>query len=679
MTSRLIFFFQFLAITCLAQQSQDTLTATMSEEISGVEIYSTLIDEENVVSLSRKQFLSLAGSLEDPTRLLIKFPGTSTVNDQANSVIFRAMPSQFHRWSLYGARILNPNHLGNAGTISDFPARSSGGVNMFSGQVIGNLEFNGNPSGKSLDALSSSSDMRLRNPFKNAITTNLSLIGIEAGLDRLLEGGNSSLILNYRYSTVGLLTSMGLDFGGEMINYQDFTGKYSKTMAGGGQFGTYLTLGYNTNVKDAIGTDEEPEEFKDLQEIDYNSLNIIGGAYLNFEKEDYDFLNTINISVNNTERSSFIPDNSVGNISNTKYDSDELLISSSHQYTQKSDGLEYGFSFQPYLYSISLQKQFPDASLTALNEQTLDHTALHLIPALFSKYAISDRFSLSGKIGVQGVLASKNVWNWLGQGALNYANADFVSSLRYSRATQLFQPEILIYGIDPQFSQSDNIELNLSYKGFGISGFVHKLSNMPLSASDYGFSSLENLDNLPLIYDNQEVDISVDGGADIYGISLSFNKSIAGVHVMSNLTLTDSEHKGIEESSRVPLDYGHVFNLSLTKNWKIGSRGKEWGISAAFHHRGGAIQNQVDLSRSFQWGYTNYSFDNPFSLQLEDYYRMDLRIIYKPSARATLSLDIQNVMSRENDAYYFYDVLTGESQLKRQLGMIPILAWRVNW
>ena len=679
MTSRLIFLFQFLAITCLAQQSQDTLNNTLSEEISGVEIYSTLMDAENVVSLSRKQFLSLAGSLEDPTRLLIKFPGTSTVNDQANSVIFRAMPSQFHRWSLYGARILNPNHLGNAGTISDFPARSSGGVNMFSGQVIGNLEFNGNPSGKSLDALSASSDMSLRNPFKNTVTTNLSLIGLEAGVDRILENGKGSLILNYRYSTVGLLTSLGLDFGGEMINYQDFTGKYSKILSGGDEFGAYLTLGYNTNVKDAIDTEEEPEEFKDLQEIDYNSLNIIGGVFMNFKKEDYNFLNTLNISINSTERSSFIPDNSNANISNTEYDSDELLISSSHRYTRKSEDLEFGFSFQPYLYAITLEKQYPNASQTALNEQTLDHNALHILPSVFTNYALNDRFSLSGQIGVQGVLASENALDWIGQGALTYTSTDLISSLRYARATQLFQPEILIYNIDPQFSQSDNVELNINYKGFGISGFLHKLSNIPLSTSEYGFSSMENLDNLPLMYDNQEVAISTEGGADIFGISLSLNQNFAGMHVMSNLTFTDSEHKGIEDASNVPLDYGHVFNLSITKNWKIGNHGKEWGISAAFHHRGGALQNQVDLSRSFEWGYTNYRFDSPFSIQLEDYYRMDLRIIYKPSTRATLSLDIQNVMSRENDAYYFYDVLTGESQLKRQLAMIPILAWRVNW
>ena len=75
-------------------------------------------------------------------------------------------------------------------------------------------------------------------------------------------------------------------------------------------------------------------------------------------------------------------------------------------------------------------------------------------------------------------------------------------------------------------------------------------------------SSLENLDNLPLMHDNQEVDISVDGGADIYGISLSLNKNVAGFHVLSNLTLTDSEHKGYEETSKLPLDYGHIFSYA---------------------------------------------------------------------------------------------------------------------
>ncbi len=150
-----------------------------------MQISSSRIYDNGTVSLGRKQFLTVAGALEDPKRLLIKIPGISTANDQANSVIYHGMPAQYHQSSLYGSRILNPNHNSNAGTISDLPSSSAGGVNMMSGQVIGSLEFNGNPSNKSLGSLAGMSDIKFRNPYKTGLTTNLSLIGLEAGFDKI--------------------------------------------------------------------------------------------------------------------------------------------------------------------------------------------------------------------------------------------------------------------------------------------------------------------------------------------------------------------------------------------------------------------------------------------------------------------------------------------------------------
>ena len=143
-------FFSLCYLLGFGQIESDT---TLKNSIEELQISSSRVYEKGTVSLSRKQFLTMAGALEDPTRLLIKTPGISTANDQANSVIYHGMPAQYHQWSLYGARILNPNHNSNAGTISDLPSTSAGGVNMMSGQVIGSLEFNGNPSVKSLGSL----------------------------------------------------------------------------------------------------------------------------------------------------------------------------------------------------------------------------------------------------------------------------------------------------------------------------------------------------------------------------------------------------------------------------------------------------------------------------------------------------------------------------------------------
>lgn len=661
-----------------AQEKLDSVTTVLTDQIEDVFISSTALKGENTIALSRKQFLTLAGALEDPTRLLIKFPGISTVNDQANSVIYHGMPSQYHRWSLYGARILNPNHLGNAGTISDFPSRTAGGVNMLSGQVIGNLEFNGSPSGKSLDALAASSDIKLRDPYKNGLSTNLGLIGLEVGIDRVSKDGARNFLLNYRYSTVGLLTSLGLDFGGEVINYQDITGKFSSKLANGGQFSAYFSGGINSNSKDPIPLGSQPEEYKDLQEIEYDALNLVGGLHYSLEKEKFRTNHTLNLSLNNTDRTALIPTSSIQQVTNSEYHSRELLLASKHDYTIVTEKIAYGMTIEPYLHSIELTKEYPDRSQEFLNIRVLDRKALHVIPTLHLAYKLAEGITLDGRAGIQSVFSSKNNSAFVGKLGISRRYANFGSSLNVSRSNQIFQPEILIYPIGADFIESNSVELNTWYKWIQLSLFYHAVSNIPISDKDYGFSAMENLDNLPLANMTDPIFLDAIGKADIYGVSLSINKNIGGIEFNGNITLTDSEQELVAQTSKAPLDYGHVLNLGATKNWKFKS-GKQFGISVSFHHRGGARQNQIDLNRSFQWGYTNYSFENQYNLILEDYVRMDLRILYKPSKRSTISLDIQNVLNRENDAYYYYEPYWGDVRLRKQLGMIPILSWRVNW
>jgi len=77
------------SVNVYSQVQKDTTGVPLTDLISDVEIYSTLIRDDNSISLSRKQFLTMAGALEDPTRLLIKFPGISTVNSISSMVVVR--------------------------------------------------------------------------------------------------------------------------------------------------------------------------------------------------------------------------------------------------------------------------------------------------------------------------------------------------------------------------------------------------------------------------------------------------------------------------------------------------------------------------------------------------------------------------------------------------------------
>ena len=104
-------------------------------------------------------------------------------------------------------------------------------------------------------------------------------------------------------------------------------------------------------------------------------------------------------------------------------------------------------------------------------------------------------------------------------------------------------------------------------------------------------------------------------------------------------------------------DFGMTANLILTKQWDR----LAWSITG--HYRGGA--NDEFLLR-------NASVTEP----LADYYRIDTQLKYKWRESNELVLDIQNLTSRENDAYYFFDSFLQEVVLEKQLGIIPILSYK---
>ena len=81
------------------------------------------------------------------------------------------------------------------------------------------------------NALSGAMDMSLRPgaKLKREHTIQASLIGIDLAtegpmgkLDKA-TGSKSSYLVNYRYSTIGLLSLAGVNFGDEKINFQDLT------------------------------------------------------------------------------------------------------------------------------------------------------------------------------------------------------------------------------------------------------------------------------------------------------------------------------------------------------------------------------------------------------------------------------------------------------------------------
>ncbi|MFM8347456.1 MAG: carboxypeptidase regulatory-like domain-containing protein, partial [Bacteroidota bacterium] len=107
--------------------------------------------------------LRMPANFFDPLRLTSVLPAVSSGNDQANGISFRGYSPNGLLWRLEGMDIVNPNHLANAGTLSDRPVANGGGVSILSAQVLDRSEFHyGILPASAGNALSGMLDMSLR-------------------------------------------------------------------------------------------------------------------------------------------------------------------------------------------------------------------------------------------------------------------------------------------------------------------------------------------------------------------------------------------------------------------------------------------------------------------------------------------------------------------------------------
>ncbi len=223
------------------------------------------------------------GTFFDPARFANSFPGVQIVNDQANQLVINGMSPDLMQWHLEGVEIINPNHLANAGTLGDRPTGTGGGVNMLSNLVLDRSSLLLGPEPGVSNATSALMDMRFRdgNTEQYEHSVQVGLLGIQGKTEGpFRKGGKSSFVLHGRYSTVGLLSAIGVDFGDEKINFGDIS---LNTRFAIGEKGAELKVfglyGANSNKFEAKDQ-EEWEADKDRRNIDYSAgTELIGASY----------------------------------------------------------------------------------------------------------------------------------------------------------------------------------------------------------------------------------------------------------------------------------------------------------------------------------------------------------------------------------------------------------------
>lgn len=631
-------------------------------------------------TITYEQIMRFPATFFDPARLAFSFAGVANTNDQANGMAIRGNTPESMQWKLEGVEIVNPNHLSNAGTFSDQPTQTGGGTNILSAQMLGHMNFlTGAFPAEYGNTLAGVMDMtyRIGNNKKFQHTAQIGLIGIDLSSEGPLnKAKGSSYLFNYRYSFTGLLGLMGVDFGGESIKFQDLAFNFNFPTR---RLGTFMIFGMGGNSSNQFVPNLDKTQWeseKDFNNIDFYSRMGVMGIKHNIKLSAKWNLKTVaaNSGLENL-RNAYKTD-PVFNI-NYNYQARNIIGFSSTLSGNLNPlfALKTGVNVNHYFNEFNLNnnddrfRSFsglliqPFARITNVEKKKLSYNIGLVVP----HYTLSNKTFIEPRAGVALDISKKMVLK-ASYGLHSYEPSNqnaFVSPYRPIMAHH--------FNFGYQYQLSENNEL------FGEI-FYQNLFNIPISKNQY-LSVLNG-------YENTVVELSTDASnlnnqGRNYGIELNYRKYLSkGLFALINTTLYKAEFLAFDNKFyQTRFSGNHIINLTIGKEWTK-SPGKFIGLNTRIAWLGGFRNYQILEGASVISKTTVYDYSKPLTQKNPDYFRPDLRVYFKKSKdkfSRTVSIDIQNFTGQKNLAYQYFDALLGKITPKYQLGLIPMLNYRIEF
>ncbi len=636
-------------------------------------------------------------AISDPARMVQNFAGVSASNDSSNEIVVRGNSPQSVLWRLEGVEIPNPNHFAGI-------AAGGGAVSMFSSTTLGNSDFySGAFPSEFGNATSGVFDLYYRNGNKDKreYAFNAGVIGLGAGAEGpFVKGGKSTYLVNYRYSTFGLLQSF-LPVQ-QKLNYQDLNFKLNFPTAAG-TFGLFGLVGINSSIRDAQKDQEDKKDY-DIFEFRTN-LSVFGLTHQIFVSDKSYFKTVISRSSlsDSGNFNALIPDLDFikRQFSSEKTTNNDTRISSffnsklSAKSTLRVGGI---FSNLDFSFKNTQFRYVPIAS----SEDVLDIKGKTNYIQGFAQFKYRATEKLTLNLGFHSsYLALNKTRSFEPRAAISY-NLPNSQTITFAAGVHAKPQALSTYffetvnagglrqNLNKNLKMTQALHLVLGYeKGFdnGIKlkaeTYYQSLSNIPVDARiGSGFSTINSSSVLDLI--NTEQLVSQGKGTNFgidFNLEKSFNKSY---YFITNLSLYSSKYTTFDKKEyNTRFNRSYQLNLVGGKEWSISNRkNRILGINGKLLTTGGQRQTEIDLPASQVAGEQVLVAGNFFNKINDPYFRFDLGISLKTNRAKTthiLSLDIQNVLNRLNKTETGFNNITNKLTDGNQLGIIPILNYRVEF
>lgn len=630
-----------------------------------------------------------AASVNDPARMAMNFAGVAANSDLQNDIVIRGNSPRGLLWRVEGIEVPNPNHFSSTGS-------SGGGISILSANMLTNSDFfTGAFPAEYGNALSGVFDIKLRNG--NNEKREYALQAGVLGVDFALEGPfskdyNGSYLVNYRYSTLAIFDLLNIDVVGDAVpKFEDLSFKLKFPTK---KLGSFSIWGLGGKSNQAETTDTYQYDFRsDMGAIGAGhtffinsktfvesvvSLTKSRGAYIENQYDDPNLPELV--YQDNLVNSAFRASSMI----NRKFDAKNTVragvIFSQLGFNLFSEGEDESVIKRyidnrgsTQLYQTYAQWKY------RFNEKLTLNTGLH-----YSLFGLNKKQSLEPRAGLKWQFAPNQSLN-AGFGVhsrLHDMTIYFAQRFVGDRFEQINKNLDLLKAYHYVIGYDRTIGSDLHLK---VESYYQQLTNVPIAPSFYNDPEKQAFSALNINQGFTSDSLVSDGTGRNYGLEVTLEKFFTNNwYFLTTTSLFQSKYRGrdgIERNTRFNNQY--IFNVLGGKEFEVGkTKNNLIGINTKLVWVGGNRVVPVDLESSYNEGRAVYFWNQAFEEKVPDYFRIDLRISYRknrPKHSSIISLDIQNATNRENFYTQFFDEDDLSIERVTQLGLLPVLNYRLEF
>lgn len=643
--------------------------------------------------LSVEEAKRYAGGFDDPARLASAFAGVAG-NTDVNGIIVRGNAPKYVQWKMEGIEIPNPNHFGDLQVIG------GGALTALSSQMLANSDFfTGAFPAEYNNALSGVFDINMRqgNHEKRESTFQVGLIGIDAASEGpFKQGGKSSYLFNYRYSTLALLQPL-LPENANTLQYQDLSFKLNFPTKKAGTF-TLWGLGLMDEALAKPKTDPSLWIYKDDRQDDriQQSVNVLGMSHQYFINTSTYLKTTLattsGITNWNTQRLNDAMDlMPYSKINNTNLN---LILKSSinkkinARHVSNSGivvtGMKYKLLLENTIDSNSAPEEIVDAdgfstlvsaysnSLMSITDQLTLNTGINV-----QWFTLNDNFTIEPRVGLREQLNEKHAIGFA------YGLHSRLENLNYY-FNNSFETGEKAVNKNLDFTKAHHFVLSYDWRisdlvHFKAESYYQQLFDVPVVA------------NSSLSFVNLEADwffsqkLENTGKGKNYGIDLTLEKFISdGYYYLLTTSLFNSLYRGgdgVWRSTRYNRNY--VVNALFGKEWNLSSaRQNVLSINMRFTYQGGNRFSPVDVNASLAAREIIYDNTQAFANQIDPGFHAHFTASYKINKKKLsheIALKILNLTGQPD--FYGYQYNFRDNTIDQDLASVVILnlSYRIDF